>query len=200
MVLNEKLKDYRLILASGSPRRRELLKGIRLEYETCSLDVDESVEPDWKAEEIPLKLSQKKSFAFGEIENEKTILITADTIVWLNNEMIGKPENEEEARKMLRKLSGNCHKVFTGVTLRNHRKTESFTVESSVWFRELDDEEINFYVSHFKPLDKAGSYGVQEWIGFIGIERIEGSYFNVMGLPTQRLYIELGRFTGNISQ
>ena len=200
MVLNEKLKDYRLILASGSPRRRELLKGIGLEYETCSLDVDESVEPDWKAEEIPLKLSQKKSFAFGEIENEKTILITADTIVWLNNEMIGKPENEEEARKMLRKLSGNCHKVFTGVTLRNHRKTESFTVESSVWFRELDDEEINFYVSHFKPLDKAGSYGVQEWIGFIGIERIEGSYFNVMGLPTQRLYIELGRFTGNISQ
>lgn len=200
MVLNEILKEYRLILASASPRRRDLLKGIGLKYETCSLNVDESIEPEWKAEEIPLKLSQKKSVAFGEIDSEKTILITADTIVWLDGMVIGKPANRTEAFEMLGKLSGNCHKVYTGVTLRNSSKTLSFAVESSVWFRKLSNEEIDFYIDNFSPFDKAGSYGVQEWIGFIGIERIEGSYFNVMGLPTQRLYLELLRFTGTVTE
>ena len=199
MVINELLKDYRIILASASPRRRELLNGIGITFETCSLDVDESVLEHWEGEEIPLRLSEKKSDAWEKPLDAKTILITADTIVWLNGKMIGKPSNEEDARKMLRELSGNSHQVFTGVTLRNHEQRRSFCVTSTVWFRVLSEEEINYYIKNFKPFDKAGSYGVQEWIGFIGIERIEGSYFNVMGLPTQRLYLELMRFLGNPS-
>lgn len=184
--------NYHIILASNSPRRRELLSGLGLDYEVRTLPgIDESYPETLQDEEIPVYISSQKASAYlGELK-ENELLITADTIVWLDGRVLGKPSDEEDARQMLRALSGKTHQVITGVTLATTTFQKSFASVSQVTFATLSDEEIKYYISHYHPMDKAGSYGVQEWIGFIGVERIEGSYFNVMGLPVQRLYREL---------
>jgi septum formation protein len=195
MILNDKIKTYSVVLASGSPRRIELLKGMGIDFSVHKLDVDESHPDELKAADIALYLSKKKSAAFPENEiKQNTIVITADTIVWQNEQALEKPVNTEHAIEMLQKLSGTHHEVFTGVTLRSKNKIHSFFNRSKVWFRELNIEEIEYYIQTCKPFDKAGSYGIQEWIGYVAIERIEGSWFNVMGLPTRMLYQELEKF------
>jgi septum formation protein len=185
-------KDIKILLASKSPRRRALLKelGVKVEIiEPCH--DDENFPATLKAHEIPVFLASQKASLCPQPKNPGEILLTADTIVWLNNKVIGKPENREDAFQMLRNLSGNMHEVFTGVCLTTHDKQISFHDTSRVYFKELSDNEINFYLDHYKPYDKAGSYGIQEWIGFIGITKIDGSYFNVMGLPVQMVYNEI---------
>ena len=184
--------NYHIILASNSPRRRELLSGLGLDYEVRTLPgIDESYPETLPGEEIPVYISSQKASAYlGELK-ENELLITADTIVWLDGRVLGKPSDEEDACQMLRALSGKTHQVITGVTLATTTFQKSFASVSQVTFATLSDEEIKYYINHYHPMDKAGSYGVQEWIGFIGVERIEGSYFNVMGLPVQRLYREL---------
>lgn len=184
--------DYHIILASNSPRRRELLSGLGLDYEVRTLPgIDESYPDTLQGEEIPVYISSKKASAYLDALKDNELLITADTIVWLDGCVLGKPADEDEARQMLRDLSGKTHQVITGVTLATTTFQKSFASVSQVTFASLTEEEISYYVAHYHPMDKAGSYGVQEWIGFIGVERIEGSYFNVMGLPVQRLYREL---------
>ena len=184
--------DYHIILASNSPRRRELLSGLGLDYEVRTLPgIDESYPDTLQGEEIPVYISSKKASAYLDALKDNELLITADTIVWLDGRVLGKPADEDEARQMLRDISGKTHQVITGVTLATTTFQKSFASVSQVTFASLTEEEISYYVSHYHPMDKAGSYGVQEWIGFIGVERIEGSYFNVMGLPVQRLYNEL---------
>ena len=183
---------YHFILASQSPRRHFLLKEIGLEFEIQVKPTDESYPSHLQCEEIALHVSKMKAAAFDFNHlPENALVITADTIVWLDGKCIEKPVDEADARKMLTMLSGHRHTVATGVCLRTREKLESFYVNTDVFFRELEPDEIDYYVSHYKPLDKAGAYGIQEWIGYIGVERIEGSYFNVMGLPVQRLYCEL---------
>ena len=184
--------NYHIILASNSPRRRELLSGVGLDYEVRTLPgIDESYPETLQGEEIPVYISSQKASAYLDELKENELLITADTIVWLDGRVLGKPSDEEDACQMLRALSGKTHQVITGVTLATTTFQKSFASVSQVTFATLSDEEIKYYISHYHPMDKAGSYGVQEWIGFIGVERIEGSYFNVMGLPVQRLYREL---------
>ena len=184
--------DYHIILASNSPRRRELLSGLGLDYEVRTLPgIDESYPDTLQGEEIPVYISSKKASAYLDALKDNELLITADTIVWLDGRVLGKPADEDEARQMLRDLSGKTHQVITGVTLATTTFQKSFASVSQVTFASLTEEEISYYVTHYHPMDKAGSYGVQEWIGFIGVERIEGSYFNVLGLPVQRLYNEL---------
>lgn len=184
--------NYHIILASNSPRRRELLSGLGLDYEVRTLPgIDESYPDTLSGEEIPVYISSQKASAYLDALKENELLITADTIVWLDGKVLGKPSDEEEACQMLRALSGKTHQVITGVTLATTSFQKSFASVSQVTFASLTEEEIKYYVTHYHPMDKAGSYGVQEWIGFIGVERIEGSYFNVMGLPVQRLYREL---------
>lgn len=184
--------DYHIILASNSPRRRELLSGLGLDYEVRTLPgIDESYPDTLQGEEIPVYISSKKASAYLDALKNNELLITADTIVWLDGRVLGKPADEDEARQMLRDISGKTHQVITGVTLATTTFQKSFASVSQVTFASLTEEEISYYVTHYHPMDKAGSYGVQEWIGFIGVERIEGSYFNVMGLPVQRLYNEL---------
>ena len=191
----QNLGRYRILLASNSPRRRELLAGLGIEYETVSLpDIDESYPSGLKGGEIPAYISKKKAESYKSMMTEETLLITADTIVWLDGKVYGKPSDEKEAEEMLRQLSGNTHTVYTGVTLTTKEKERTFTVATDVKFAELSPEEIEYYVRKYSPLDKAGAYGVQEWIGYIGVESINGSYYNVMGLPMQRLYRELLKF------
>lgn len=186
---------YHFILASQSPRRQMLLKELNLDFEILVKPTDEFYPQHLQREAIALYVSKKKAAAFDPSSlGDKTLVITADTIVWLNGECIGKPENEEDAIQMLTKLSGNVHSVYTGVCLLTRERFHSFSVCTDVYFKKLSPEEITYYVSHYKPFDKAGAYGIQEWIGYIGIERIEGSYYNVMGLPVQRLYCELKKF------
>ena len=180
----------KIILASNSPRRRELLSGLGFDYEVRTLQgLDESYPEGLSMEEIPQYISRKKAAAYTLGEDE--LLITADTIVWLDGEVLGKPVDEEDAKQMLRKLSGKTHQVVTGVTLSWSDQQHSFASVSQVTFAQLTDEEIDYSVTHYHPLDKAGAYGIQEWIGYIGVTSIEGSYFNVMGLPVQRLYTEM---------
>ena len=189
--------NYHIILASNSPRRRELLSGLGLDYEVRTLPgIDESYPDTLSGEEIPVYISSQKASAYLDALKENELLITADTIVWLDGRVLGKPSDEEEACQMLRALSGKTHQVITGVTLATTSFQKSFASVSQVTFASLTEEEIKYYVTHYHPMDKAGSYGVQEWIGFIGVERIEGSYFNVMGLPVQRLYRELVSLNG----
>lgn len=188
----DNLNKYRILLASNSPRRKELLTGLGIDYEVKTLpDVDESFPVELKGEEIPVYIARKKAEAYREMLLSDSLVITADTIVWLEGEMLGKPCDEADAAAMLRKLSGKTHQVITGVCLTTPDWQKSFSAISEVRFASLTNDEIDFYVHRFRPLDKAGSYGVQEWIGFIGVESISGSYFNVMGLPIQRLYREL---------
>ncbi|HNW89652.1 MAG TPA: Maf family nucleotide pyrophosphatase [Bacteroidales bacterium] len=194
MTLSEKLKDYRIILASASPRRHSLLGGLGFDFEVVVRETIETYPLTLKREEIPVYLATLKSDAYDPDEfGPKTLIITADTIVWLNDQIIGKPDSPEHAVSLLKRLSGNTHEVFTGVCLKTNKLSHCFSACSKVTFRKLSDEEIIWYVDKYKPFDKAGAYGAQEWIGFIGIEHIEGSFYNVMGLPTQKLYVELDK-------
>lgn len=180
----------KIILASNSPRRKELLGGLDIPFEVITINgLDESFSEDLKGEEIPLFLSEKKSEAYSEFWSKpETIVITADTIVWMNDKVLGKPKSKEEALEMLRSMSGKSHYVYTGVCVRSAEKKVSFVCSSEVRFANLDETEIEYYVDKYQPYDKAGSYGVQEWIGYIGVEHINGSFYNIMGLPIQRLY------------
>ncbi len=188
-------QQYHIILASKSPRRRELLSGLDIDYEVRTLpDIDESYPDHLQGGDIPLYISKEKADAYKGLLLPGELIITADTIVWLNGEVLGKPHDREGAITMLHKLSGHTHEVFTGVSLTTIEKQRSFFAETRVTFAQLNEEEITHYVDKYHPYDKAGAYGVQEWIGYIGVERIEGSYFNVMGLPVQRLYKELKTF------
>lgn len=194
MLLHERLKPYRLILASQSPRRRELLAGTGLEFQLAErFECDESY-PAMPLTDVAEYLSRKKSDAYPVELAEADVLLTADTVVIACGEILGKPHSREEAIEMLQKLSGSTHEVVTGVTLRTRRLYRSFSSVSKVRFRPLSREEIEYYVDNYHPMDKAGSYGIQEWIGYVGIEHIDGSFYNVMGLPIQRLYCELDRF------
>jgi septum formation protein len=192
MLLQDTLKNYRLILASASPRRRELLAACDLDFVLAEkFECEECYPADLAAEKVAEYLSQLKSNAYPHALGEKDILLTADTVVILGKMILGKPRSEEEAIEMIRSLSGSTHKVVTGVTLRTTSQSISFSAESLVSFRALEEEEIRYYVEKYRPLDKAGAYGIQEWIGYTAIERIEGSFYNVMGLPVQRLYSAL---------
>ena len=198
----ENLAAYRIILGSNSPRRRELLAGLDLSFDVHVIPGLEENYPDsLQPQEIPVFLSKQKAEAYLSTLEDQVLLITADTIVWNETEVIGKPKDREDAIKdredairMLRSLSGHEHQVVTGVCLTTTKKQETFSVVSSVRFASLTDEEIIYYVDKYKPFDKAGAYGIQEWIGYVGVESISGSFYNVMGLPVQRLYQELKRF------
>ncbi len=183
------LKKYQVILASKSPRRQELLRGMGVDFEILTKETPENYPTDLPLDEVPKYLSLQKSLAFRDEELPADyLLITSDTVVICEGEILGKPKDKEDAERMLRLLSGKTHHVVTGVTVRSAKKTESFAVRSNVTFAELDDEEINYYIEHCKPYDKAGAYGIQEWIGYVGISGLEGSFYNVMGLPTRKLY------------
>lgn len=191
MILDN-LKKYKVILASNSPRRKDLLAGLGIEYEVRTMpDVDESYPSTLKGADIPLYISQEKANAYRSMLQSDELMITADTIVWLEGEVLGKPADRAEAISMLQRMSGRTHEVYTGVSITTTEWQRSFAVQTEVKFATLTNEEIVCYVDRFQPMDKAGAYGVQEWIGFIGVEHIEGSYFNIMGLPVQRLYKEL---------
>lgn len=191
----QELNSYHIILASQSPRRQFLLKELGINYTVQLKPVEETFPKGLKKEKIALYLSQLKAKVFAQQElDEKTIVITADTIVWINHEILGKPKDTDEAKQMLQLLSGNKHKVITAVTLKSKTKIHSFYVSTDVYFKSLTSEEIDFYVEDYKPYDKAGAYGIQEWIGYIGIEKIKGSFFNVMGLPIKELYENLIQF------
>lgn len=223
----EELKKYRFILASKSPRRQYLLKELGLNFEVHTKDVDESFPDSLKAQDIPLYLAEKKAAAFDHELSDTTIVITADTIVWINGQVLNKPENFEDAVRMLKLLSGKMHEVYTGVCLRSKNKTRSFYTSTKVFFKKLSQQEIEYYIHNFKPYDKAGAYGAQECLpvglnpcseeeinflkalnkpdliedsktktatAYAAVERIEGSYFNVMGLPVRELYEELLKF------
>ena len=186
---------YRLILASNSPRRKELLAGLGVQFETRVINgIDESYPEGLSVSEIPLYISGKKADAYRSGMSSDELIITADTIVAVDNTILGKPVSAEDARRMLRMLSGRSHQVVTGVTLTTVKARHSFSATTEVWFSQLSDSEIDYYVNKYSPLDKAGAYGIQEWIGYVGVERIDGSYFNVVGLPVQRLYRELLAF------
>lgn len=186
---------YRIILASNSPRRRELLAGLGMDFNVKVISgIDESWPDDLKGEDIPLYISRQKAAPYRELIAADELVITADTIVYVDGEVLGKPVDKTDARRMLRLISGRWHEVITGVTLMTTERERSFAVTTRVRFCNLADDEINGYVESGLPMDKAGAYGIQEWIGYIGVEAIEGSYFNVVGLPVQRLYRELLTF------
>lgn len=188
----DNLKKYNIVLASKSPRRQELLKHIGVDFTILTKDVDESYPSRLAPLEVAPFLSLKKAKAFEDSElPENFMVITADTVVIAENEILGKPKDRDDAFRMLELLSGKTHKVVTGVTVRTKDFTKTFSVMSKVTFDNLDNQEIEYYVDNYKPYDKAGAYGIQEWIGYIGVSCVEGSYFNVMGLPTSKLYMVL---------
>ena len=188
----ENLKKYQITLASNSPRRKELLSGLNLDYKVKILpDIDETYPDTLKGEDIPLYIARKKAEAYKSIMSKNELIITADTIVYTDGEVLGKPKDEADARRMLHALSGRSHQVITGVCITTSGFQRSFASVTEVTFDILTDEEVDFYISTYSPMDKAGAYGIQEWIGFIGVPKLNGSYFNVMGLPVQRLYREL---------
>ena len=192
MLMLDNLNKYKIILASASPRRRELLAGLDIPFEVRPLPgVDESFPSSLQGGDIPLYISKKKAEAYRSQMAADELVITADTIVWLDGKPLGKPADAADARRMLEFMSGKSHSVFTGVTIITKDVMRSFVACSQVTFTQLTTEEMDYYIEKYRPMDKAGSYGVQEWIGYIGISGIDGSYFNVMGLPVQRLYNEL---------
>ena len=188
---------YKIILASNSPRRRELLGGLGIDFTVKVIGgIDESWPHELKGEDIPLYISREKAAPYKETIAPDELVITADTIVYVDGEVLGKPANEADATRMLRMISGRWHEVITGVTLMTAEREHSFAVTTKVKFCNLSDSEIDYYIKNYAPMDKAGAYGIQEWIGYVGVEAIEGSYFNVVGLPVQRLYRELIEFCG----
>lgn len=188
----DNLKKFKIVLASNSPRRQELLAGLGVDYVVRTLpDVDESYPDTLSGEAIPAYIAREKADAYRSMIQPDELIITADTIVWLDGKVLGKPTDRAEAVEMLRLLSGKSHEVCTGVCLTTCEWQKSFTAMTEVKFATLTEEEIVYYVEKYAPMDKAGAYGVQEWIGFVGVEAISGSYYNVMGLPIQKLYQEL---------
>ena len=201
MLLQEALRGRRIVLGSASPRRRELLAGLGLEFTVeATPGAPETYSPDLQPEEIPSVLAVSKSEAFHRPLEPDEILITADTVVICREDILGKPAGEEDAARMLRELSGRTHRVVTGVCLRDTERRQVFSCTSEVEFKPLTDEEIAYYIDRYRPFDKAGSYGIQEWIGYIGITSIRGSYFNIVGLPVQRLYTALSEFINSKSE
>ena len=182
------LKGKELILASASPRRKWLMEELGVPFSVQPKNVDEIYPETLKREEIPVFLANLKASAFSEEELEGKIVLTSDTIVWLGDRELQKPTDLEDAKRMIRQLSGSSHEVYTAITVRTSEKAISDFDRTEVHFRELSESEIEFYVDKYQPLDKAGAYGIQEWIGYIGIEKIEGCYFNVMGLPLRKVY------------
>lgn len=193
-MLSELLQNKQIILASKSPRRKELLAGLDIDFETRIKDVDESYAEDLAVDEVAGFLANKKAKAFEPTLKKDEIIITSDTVVICNGEILEKPKSKIQAFDMLSKLSGQSHQVMTGVCLMSTEKTELFSETTKVWFKSLSCEEMNYYIKKYEPFDKAGSYGIQEWIGYIGIDKIEGTYFNVMGLPVNQLYKKLKNF------
>ena len=190
-----KITNYKVLLASNSPRREELLRGIDIDFEVKVLpDIDESYPDNIPSEEIAEFVAIKKAKPYASSLHEDELLLTADTIVLLDDTVLGKPADKQEAKQMLRQLSGKTHRVITGVCLTSTKKQTSFSATSDVEFGKLTDQEIEYYVEHYSPMDKAGAYGVQEWIGYVAVKHINGSYYNIMGLPIQRVYRELIKF------
>lgn len=192
-MLKEKLRQYNIILASGSPRRQQFLKDLNLDFTIQLKEVKEIYPPQLIGLEITDYLAELKSSAFTNL-NKNDILITSDTIVWMNNKAIGKPKDKQEAFDIFKELSGQKHQVFTSICLKTTEEIRIINDTTDVYFKDLSDDEINYYLDNFQPYDKAGGYGIQDWIGLIGVEKIDGSYFNVMGLPVHKLYTELLKF------
>lgn len=190
------IKDnYHIILASNSPRRRELLSGLDLDFEVKVLpDIEENYPETLATQDIPVYIATEKAAAYKNLMSEHDLIITADTVVVLGDKVLGKPESLDDAKRMLHELSGHTHQVITGVCLMTRTRQRSFSVTTDVTFKQLTEAEIDYYVEKYRPLDKAGAYGIQEWIGYIGVTGLNGSYFNVMGLPVQRIYNELNDF------
>lgn len=193
MLLHEKLFGKKILLGSQSPRRQELLKGLDIDFSVVKIDSDESFPEELKREEITEHISENKAKAFEELKPDE-ILITADTLVWLNNQVLGKPKDYEDAFKMICEMADTTHEVFTSVTLRSPEKILTFSETTEVTFDQFSKEEIHYYIDNFRPFDKAGAYGIQDWLGYAKISRINGCYYNVMGLPLRRLYMELLMF------
>lgn len=188
-------KDYHIILASNSPRRKELLRGLDIAFDVrVQPDIAEDYPADTAPADVATYISREKANAYKDTIAENELIITADTVVIVGNEILGKPHDDAEAKEMLHKISGRKHQVATGVCLTTTEKQRCFSVSTDVTFRNLKEEEIDYYIETYSPLDKAGAYGIQEWIGYIGVTALEGSYFNVMGLPVQRIWEELNRF------
>ncbi len=193
MMWFEKLNEYKILLGTQSPRRRQLIEEASIPFSLLpAMNIDESFPEKLKREEIPLYVAEQKAKAYQSyLSDHKTVLITADTIVWLNSKVLGKPKDRNDAIVMLQLLSGNKHVVYTGVCIKTKSQTVTFYDQTDVYFKKLSLDEIEYYVDTYNPYDKAGSYGAQEWIGYVGIDKINGSYFNIMGLPIQQLYVEL---------
>ncbi len=191
-MINDK---YHIILASNSPRRRKLLSGLDLDFEVKVLpDIEENYPETLPIQDIPVYIATEKAAAYKDLMSDHDLIITADTVVVLGDEVLGKPESLDDAKRMLRELSGHTHQVITGVSLMTRTRQRSFSITTDVTFKKLTEAEIDYYVENYQPLDKAGAYGIQEWIGYIGVTSLNGSYFNVMGLPVQRIYNELNDF------
>ena len=187
-----KMDKYKYVLASNSPRRKELLAGLGLDFEVRIIkDIDESYPASLPASEVAQYIAEKKAAAYKPTLQPDELIITADTVVIVGDDILGKPKDEADAVRMLREISGRTHQVTTGVSLLTATRQRSFSVTTDVTFKELTDEEIQHYVTQYRPFDKAGAYGIQEWIGYIGVTGLHGSYYNVMGLPVQRIYTEL---------
>lgn len=194
-IMFDNLTKYNIILASNSPRRRELLAQLGLKFTVRTLSgIDESYPAEAQGEDVALHIVGQKTAAYRSMMGPTDLIITADTIVCVGNAVLGKPADAAEAKEMLRLLSGKTHSVVTAVGIATPEKNSTFAVTTQVRFAQLTDEVINYYVSHYKPFDKAGAYGIQEWIGYVGVESVEGSFFNVIGLPVQRLFTELQKF------
>ena len=195
MILDN-LKSYKIILASNSPRRQNLIKELGVKIEIAKpIDTDETYPQNIETHKIPEYLSQKKAKAYKHLIKQNNLLITADTVVILNNKIINKPKDKNDAHNILQQISNNKHTVITGVCITTNNKQITFSEQSQVYFDKLTDTEIDYYITNYKPFDKAGAYGIQEWIGYIGIKKIEGSFYNIMGLPIQKLYKQLKNFT-----
>ena len=192
-MLKEKLKNYNIILASGSPRRQQFLKDLNLDFTIQLKEIEEVYPSHLKGKEITDYLAELKSSTFTNL-NKNDILITSDTIVWLGNKAIGKPKDKQEAVVIFKKMSGKKHQVFTSICLKTSENITIVNDTTDVYFKDLSNDEINYYLDNFQPYDKAGGYGIQDWIGLVGVEKIDGSYFNVMGLPVHKLYAELLKF------
>jgi len=193
-MLKDKLSSYKIILASGSPRRQQFFRDLDIEFEIRLKDIEEIYPPDLQGVEITNYLAQLKANAFEKELHTNEILVTSDTIVWLNNKALGKPQNYDDAFNILKSLSGDTHEVITSVCFKTISKTETIFDVTKVTFNTLSDEDIHYYLDNYKPFDKAGAYGIQEWIGLIGIARIDGSYTNVVGLPTEKVYQYLSNY------
>jgi len=193
-MLHKKLQNYNIILASGSPRRQYFLKELKLEFTTKSIDVEEIYPPYLHGNEITGFLAQLKADAYKDELKDKDILITADTIVRCNGKILGKPTDKADAKNMLMLLSGNEHEVITSICIKTKKNMKIINDTTVVYFEQLNEEEIDYYISNYSPFDKAGSYGIQEWLGYIAVKKIKGSFFNVMGFPVHKFYKEMMKF------